>query len=269
MTTRDFAIAYAAHGWPVFPLWPVKGRDCACADLGCAAAGKHPITRGWPNAIASVAAAESSWREQFGDRGIGIALGPRSGMWVLDVDPRHGGDEQFARLERDYEPLPPRSACRPVAEVCTLTSRGRMTASRCPTPTGSPGDWTRAARAVSPCSHQAGTSLASGTDGSSPRAPASSRRHLGGCLSSSASGSSPCRTPTTADRHLCPLAADTRRSSASVGTSAAWGSPRPPCSSADTRSCATRSRSTTPSSRSTGSTPTGRSGRSPADTRRR
>jgi len=104
MTTRDFAIAYAAHGWPVFPLWPVKGR--ACADLGCAAAGKHPITRGWPNAIASVAAAESSWREQFGDRGIGIALGPRSGMWVLDVDPRHGGDEQFARLERDYEPLP-------------------------------------------------------------------------------------------------------------------------------------------------------------------
>src|SRR5262249_39038376 len=106
MTPREYAIAYAAHGWPVFPLWPVKGHDRACNELGCAAPGKHPITRGWQNALASVPAAESTWNDRFGDRGIGIALGPRSGMWVLDVDPRHGGDAQLDRLESDYGPVP-------------------------------------------------------------------------------------------------------------------------------------------------------------------
>jgi hypothetical protein len=116
MTTREIAVMYATHGWPVFPLWPIKGRDCACTDLGCTVPGKHPITRGWPNAIASVAAAESSWADRLGDRGIGIPLGPRAGMWVLDIDPRHNGYVELAHLERDYGPLPD--------TLCTQTGGG-------------------------------------------------------------------------------------------------------------------------------------------------
>lgn len=101
-----YAVAYAEHGWPVFPLWPLAGRSCTCPDAGCAAAGKHPITRGWPNAVASVPAAETAWAERLGRRGIGLPCGPRSGMWVLDVDPRHGGARALAGLECDYGPLP-------------------------------------------------------------------------------------------------------------------------------------------------------------------
>ena len=101
-----YAVAYAEHGWPVFPLWPLAGRSCACPDAACANAGKHPVTKGWPNALASVSAARAAWAKRFGRRGIGFPCGPRSGMWALDVDPRHGGDEALAGLERDYGALP-------------------------------------------------------------------------------------------------------------------------------------------------------------------
>lgn len=37
---------------------------------------------------------------------IGIATGRKSGLWVLDYDPRHGGDKSLAELEREHGRLP-------------------------------------------------------------------------------------------------------------------------------------------------------------------
>ena len=37
---------------------------------------------------------------------IGAATGRKSGIWVLDVDPRHGGDMALAELEIEHGPLP-------------------------------------------------------------------------------------------------------------------------------------------------------------------
>lgn len=37
---------------------------------------------------------------------FGIPTGAASRWWVLDVDPRHGGDKSLAELERKYGPLP-------------------------------------------------------------------------------------------------------------------------------------------------------------------
>ena len=101
-----YAVSYAEHDWAVFPIWPVVGRSCACPDPACDAAGKHPLTRGWQNSVASVPAVRSAWAGRLGRRGIGVACGARSGVWALDVDPRHGGTEALAGLERDYGPLP-------------------------------------------------------------------------------------------------------------------------------------------------------------------
>ena len=101
-----YAVSYAEHGWAVFPIWPVVGRSCACPDPACDAAGKHPLTRGWQNSVASVPAVRSAWAPRLGRRGIGLACGARSGAWTLDVDPRAGGDQALAELERDYGPLP-------------------------------------------------------------------------------------------------------------------------------------------------------------------
>jgi bifunctional DNA primase/polymerase-like protein len=37
---------------------------------------------------------------------IGIRTGQESGLVVLDIDPRHGGDETVRQLEAQHEPLP-------------------------------------------------------------------------------------------------------------------------------------------------------------------
>jgi putative DNA primase/helicase len=38
---------------------------------------------------------------------IGLRTGAESGVVVLDVDPRHGGERTLCALEQRYEPLPP------------------------------------------------------------------------------------------------------------------------------------------------------------------
>jgi len=38
---------------------------------------------------------------------IGIATGARSGVWILDVDPRHDGDKSLLALTREHGSLPP------------------------------------------------------------------------------------------------------------------------------------------------------------------
>ena len=40
----DAAIAYAKHGWHVFPCHEVREGRCSCGDLGCNSPGKHPRT---------------------------------------------------------------------------------------------------------------------------------------------------------------------------------------------------------------------------------
>ena len=73
----DFALHYAARGWPVFPL-----------------AGKVPAIprerggRGCHDATLDLTRIEEWWRE-YPDANIGIATGRRSGLLVVDVDPRH------------------------------------------------------------------------------------------------------------------------------------------------------------------------------------
>jgi hypothetical protein len=101
------AITYAEQGLPAFPLHPIVDGECACIRAGCTDVGKHPASNGWQRSIASPEAAASIWRPDARvERGIGLALGPRAGAWVSDVDPRHGGDESLARLVAEHGELP-------------------------------------------------------------------------------------------------------------------------------------------------------------------
>ena len=103
------ALTYAARGWRVLPVWPIRNSACACGTAACANAGKHPIARLVPNGVHSAttdAAIISTWWAEVPDANIGIAMGQESGVWALDIDPRHGGAVTLDALESRHGPLP-------------------------------------------------------------------------------------------------------------------------------------------------------------------
>jgi len=77
------ARTYAAQAWKVFPVVP---------------RGKTPLTEhGFLEASGAEDVLEAWWRK-WPDANIGVATGSVSGIVVLDVDPRHGGDRSLAAL---------------------------------------------------------------------------------------------------------------------------------------------------------------------------
>jgi hypothetical protein len=94
------AIAYADLGWTILPIWPIVDGRCAC---GCAgkSAGKHPYgpcaPRGLKNATTD-GTVISKWFEGNIVPNLAVCCGEESGIMVLDVDPRNGGDESLAKL---------------------------------------------------------------------------------------------------------------------------------------------------------------------------
>jgi len=100
------ALDYAGRGWPVLPLHSIKGGRCACGRPDCGSPGKHPRTaRGLKDASTDPATIERWWR-RWPVANIGIATGAAAGLVVLDVDPRHDGDESLAELIAEHGPLP-------------------------------------------------------------------------------------------------------------------------------------------------------------------
>ena len=104
---------YACHGFFVFPCYEITpDGDCACPrwhrnrgpDGHCRRPGKHPRTRhGLKDATTDPAVIRAWWAEWPHANGA-IDCG-RSGLFVVDVDPRNGGDVTFVDLERRYGPL--------------------------------------------------------------------------------------------------------------------------------------------------------------------
>ena len=85
-----YAIEYAVHHWPVFPL---RGKVPAIAG-----------GRGVLDATCDVVIVTDWWHGPYSGCNIGGRV-PDS-MVVLDVDPRHGGLDSITELEWCYEPLP-------------------------------------------------------------------------------------------------------------------------------------------------------------------
>lgn len=101
------ALAYARRGWAVFPLHSPMEGACSCGKPDCRNTGKHPRT---PKGLHDATTDESTirkWWTRWPTANIGVVTGEASGMFVLDVDPRNGGDLTLARLEREHGTLPP------------------------------------------------------------------------------------------------------------------------------------------------------------------
>ena len=113
------ALAYAARGWPVLPLWWPASGGCACGKADYGTPAKHPLGKVVPNGVTDAttdAATIRRWWAQFPMANVGIATGQRSGLVVLDVDPAKGGEEGLRDLEAQHGPLP--------ATVMALTGGG-------------------------------------------------------------------------------------------------------------------------------------------------
>ena len=90
-TLVDAAIEYARMGWRVFPCHPT---------------GHQPLVeRGFYAATCDEKAIEAWWIRWPG-AAIGLRTGKESGVFAVDVDPRHGGDECLAQLEGEHGELP-------------------------------------------------------------------------------------------------------------------------------------------------------------------
>jgi hypothetical protein len=105
LSLLDAACLCAERGLHVIPVWRVKDGVCPChAKAACVSPGKHPAFDGWQVAASTDFSAIKEWFSA--DRyNIGVVCGP-SNIVVVDVDPRNGGAETFARLTESHGALP-------------------------------------------------------------------------------------------------------------------------------------------------------------------
>jgi hypothetical protein len=101
------ALAYGRRGWRVLPVhWITSSGTCSCGGRPGCKPGKHPRISGW-NALASSAGADIwEWWQNWPAANTGVATGRESGIWVLDIDPDHGGNVTLAALLAAHGPLP-------------------------------------------------------------------------------------------------------------------------------------------------------------------
>lgn len=97
---------YGRRGLPVIPLHSIEADGCSCGRPGCEAPGKHPRILNWPENATTLCVRIRSWWHRWPLANIGLATGEASGIVVLDVDPRHGGEVSLEELERRFGELP-------------------------------------------------------------------------------------------------------------------------------------------------------------------
>lgn len=108
MNNLECALKYAEIGWYVFPVHYVHKGQCSCGKKDCNERdkGKHPATpNGHKNATHDTKQIKRWWTKNP-NWNIGIAVGPRSNLSVMDIDPRNSGDKSYKALIEKYGPLP-------------------------------------------------------------------------------------------------------------------------------------------------------------------
>ena len=101
------ASRYARCGWSVVPMHAIKGGMCSCPKGdACERAGKHPSTQHGVNDATTERDQIKHWWTASPNANVGIATGRKSGIIVLDIDPRNGGSMSLKRQRRKLGRLP-------------------------------------------------------------------------------------------------------------------------------------------------------------------
>jgi len=99
----NFVTDYLHYGWHVVPIHGVMvGRGgelkCTCGKPDCSSPGKHPTT---PNGLKNATIRKDwidAWWKKWPWANVGIVTGHLSGIVVVDIDPRHGGNDALDDL---------------------------------------------------------------------------------------------------------------------------------------------------------------------------
>jgi len=101
------ALSCAWRGLRIVPMYMAHKGICACSKgEACERSGKHPITLHGVNDATTKRNRIKRWWTSRPDANIGIATGSKSGIVVLDIDPRNGGNRRLKRLKKELGPLP-------------------------------------------------------------------------------------------------------------------------------------------------------------------
>ena len=98
---HQWARYYASRGWSVLPLHSTDAGLCSCGDRDCRSPGKHPRTQHGVKDASVDPQQIQDWWTQWPAANVGIATGAVSGLVVIDIDPRNGGNESYAQLKNE------------------------------------------------------------------------------------------------------------------------------------------------------------------------
>ena len=103
----NHALGYAKKKIAVFPIWEPCGGACTCGNPDCGSPAKHPVEHLAPRGCLDATLNEQIIRKWWIARpnaNIGILCGGE--IFVVDVDPKHGGSESLAQIEAQFGELP-------------------------------------------------------------------------------------------------------------------------------------------------------------------
>ena len=108
MSFLPWAQHYIQCGIPVFPVHGITPEGhCTCNKQTCSHPGKHPaVNKGYKSATTDLNQINQWWHNQP-LANIGIPTGAFSGLYVVDIDKKHDGFENYNAFNKQYEgPIP-------------------------------------------------------------------------------------------------------------------------------------------------------------------
>lgn len=100
----DAALSYLGRGWSVVPGHTARNDGlCSCNQPLCTSIGKHPRVK-WLEFQDRLPTERevTFWWRRWPDSNVIIITGRLSGIVVVDIDPRHGGDEAWKRWVTEH-----------------------------------------------------------------------------------------------------------------------------------------------------------------------
>jgi hypothetical protein len=105
----EMALSYAARAWPVAPAHHITARGtCSCGGRRSCSPGKHPRTENGLDDATTDEEQIRAWWTKWPDANVMIRTGMVGDrcLVVLDIDPKHNGDESLQMLEARHGVLP-------------------------------------------------------------------------------------------------------------------------------------------------------------------